>query len=187
MAANKNDVQPFDWTKNNDLITKRTVKLTKPMGIILEEVDETNCQSGVIIKDIDPMGNAAAASRKGDADICIRDKVLAVNNEDVEFKTFENIMDLIVSSEGSDISVTLGRSPGSVALRWPNGVGVAAQPGEHFCDLALLAKFRISYSCTSGGCGTCEQSIISEKTNQRYVRPCVSRVPKGADFLTVEP
>mmetsp|Transcript_28633 Transcript_28633/g.41803 ORF Transcript_28633/g.41803 Transcript_28633/m.41803 type:complete len:245 (-) Transcript_28633:719-1453(-) len=188
MAADKDEssASTFEWAKEGNL-TKRTIQLTKPLGIVLEEIDAFDSTAGVIILEIDPKGNAAAAFRRGDADICLYDKILAVNNRDVEFSTFENVMDQIITSEGNDVSLTLGRAPDTITVRWPNGVGVAAKPGDHFCDLAGLAKCKIPYGCTNGGCGTCEQSIVTDKGDQRYVRPCVSRVPKGLKFIDVNP
>ena len=173
-----------DTTLDHSSLTEHKVTIPKPMGLILEEIDEQDPYKGVVIAKVNPEGNAAAACKSG-LDLCIRDKILAVNDEPCADSTFEVVMERIASSPGDIVSLKLGRILGSVAVRWPNGVCVAATPGEYLGNIADDALFRIQYSCTSGSCGTCEHRIRNENGDARFVRPCVARVPKGSASIEV--
>lgn len=164
-----------------------TVTLPKPMGIILEEVDESDPTAGVMVKELDPAGAAAAASKVGDVDLCLRDVILEVNGASCADEEFDDVMERIVTSPGSEVTLTLGRPAKAVAVRCPNGICVAANPGEYLGEIAQLAGARIQYSCMSGSCATCEQSMLTDDGDQRYVRPCVARVPKGPKAVVLVP
>jgi len=184
------------------------VTLSKPMGIIFEE-DEANPDAGTVVKRIDPHGQTAAACRfdPEGVDICVRDTVIEVNGRDVKNKSLEDIMQMIMDGP-QKIELVLSRPADAVVVCWPNGISVAAKPGDSFGFIAQHEAFiNIPYSCTNGGCGSCEQSILSEDggvsviarvyliflTNMlssqslRYIRPCVARVGKGSPAIIVNP
>ena len=82
----------------------RYVSLKKPMGLILEELDSspadddtTNSEDGCFfvgtkIVDMAPGGSAATASQ----DVCIGDKIMAVNDQDVSGANLEQVMECIL-------------------------------------------------------------------------------------------
>lgn len=155
------------------LMTEHEVTLMKPMGIILEE-DEDNPALGVVVRRIDPHGHAAVACRfdPEGVDICVRDTLVEVNGRDITRKTLEEIIAII--RDGPDrVELRLRRPYDAVIVRWANGISVAAQPGDSVGYIAQHeALVKISYSCTSGGCGSCEQSIIDEDGNVSVCANC---------------
>eukprot|EP01083_Nonionella_stella_P158509 516087_1 len=185
-------------------LTERTVRLRKPLGIVIEEADDPSldddtslssssdgCQpddmsGGVIIKSIDPNGSTSAACLDDNVDIAIRDKILAVNGISCKNDTFESIMDLLIESP-PEVEILLGRPSDAVLVRWSNGINVAAKAGDYFGQIAQDEAFvKIPYSCSNGGCGTCEQTVIIDNKEPRYLRPCIARVPKSK-IITVNP
>jgi ferredoxin len=166
-----------------EFVTEINARIKKPMGLVIEEIDETGL--GLRIAQINPDGATAALCRSGSADVCIRDKILAVNGEPCGVLSFEEVRDLITSTPDDEVRLLLGRPEGAIPVKWPNGVSVAAWPGEYLGNLADLACFQISYSCRSGSCGSCEHSIETDSTKKRYVRPCVARVPKDAAWAVM--
>uniref|UniRef100_A0A7R9VUE9 PDZ domain-containing protein n=1 Tax=Pseudictyota dubia TaxID=2749911 RepID=A0A7R9VUE9_9STRA len=168
----------FSDMKEHDVI------LSKPLGIVLEESDED--EKGVIIAKIDPNGKAATTCKLERIDICKGDKILAVNGEDCTDFEFEDVMDRIVESP-NEVTLSLGRPIGNVAVCWQNGVCVSCKPGEYYGNVAAEAMFQIEYSCRSGSCGTCEQAVSVDGGGVRYVRPCSTKVPKGPSLIVVLP
>ncbi len=172
---------------SNDFLEEHKVQLEKPMGIILEEANEDTLTGGVIIKSINPNGATAAACRNNNADICVRDKILEINGVECANAKFEDVME-IISDAREEITFVIGRPSNATVVKWSNGISVAAMPGDYFGQIAQDEAFvKIPYSCSNGGCGTCEQSIFSDELGQRYIRPCVSRVPKGSRTIIVNP
>jgi ferredoxin len=156
------------------------------MGIVIEDIDETGL--GLRIAQINPDGATAALCRSGSADVCLRDKILAVNGEPCGVLSLEEVIDIITVTPGDEVSLLLGRPEGAIPVKWPNGVSIAAWPGEYLGNLADLACFQnISYSCRSGSCGTCEFSIETDSCEKRYVRPCVAKVPKDVAWAVMHP
>jgi len=169
-------------TLESDTLGYRMV-LRKPMGILLEQ-DESDLSSGVIVKTIDPNGQTAkkmGISKEDSSILCIRDRILAVNGIQCKNESFERVLELIQSSD-DHVDLLLGRPFESVVVTWSNGVSIAAKSGEYFGNLANESSFRIPYSCRSGSCGTCEQTMIIDgrTEKQSYIRPCVARVPNIA-------
>lgn len=83
-----------------------TVQLQKPLGIILQECDDTN---GVMVKELVD-GGAASNSQ-----IVPRDILLQVNGIDV--LDFDSVMDLIISlDESSPVSLTIGDGLGQLDM-----------------------------------------------------------------------
>jgi ferredoxin len=179
--------ETLDAAAAYEFVTEIEVRIKKPMGIVIEEIDETGL--GVRIAQINPDGATAALCRSGssDDDVCLRDKILAVNGEPCDVLSFEQVMDIITSAKGDEVSLLLGRPEDTIIVKWPNGVSIAAWPGEYLGNLADLACFQISYSCRSGSCGTCEHSMETDSGEKRYVRPCVARVPKDVAWAVVHP
>jgi hypothetical protein len=195
-------------TTNQEGFTQHRVTLQKPMGIILES-DENDASMGVIIKQINPLGNTASACKNNPlgVDICIRDRILQVDNTDVTDKSLEDVMELIVNGPKDVVELVLGRPKDAIVMKWWNGISVAVQPGERIKDISRYeACVKIKYSCQGGGCGTCECSMITTGVGgvggggntagqegegggggERYFRPCVARVPKGPNFIWVKP
>jgi ferredoxin len=170
------------------------VRIPKPLGIVLEELSVEDSKGGVGIVEVNPQGNAAKYGRSSSVTmddgplLCVRDKVLAVNGEDVSTAAFDTVMEKIIASDLPVVELTLQRPQNSVVVAWDNGVSVAAQPGEYLGNVASEAGMKIHYSCRSGSCGTCEQSVdLNNGKEQRYCRPCSSRVPKGVQSMRATP
>ena len=169
-------------------VTVTTVQIPTPMGIVIEEIDSSDTHQGVRITRVEPDGNAAASCGATAADLlCVRDKILAVNGVACSEAPFEVVMDNIRSSTGGKVELTLGRPRGSVIVKWPNGVCVAAQPGEYLGNIGYEGMMQIPYSCRSGSCGTCEQVVSTDNGNARYLRPCFAKIPKGVKSMIVIP
>mmetsp|Transcript_19701 Transcript_19701/g.62016 ORF Transcript_19701/g.62016 Transcript_19701/m.62016 type:complete len:101 (+) Transcript_19701:342-644(+) len=96
-------------------------------------------------------------------------------------------MDLIRTSPGESVDLTLGRGVSRVCIQWPNRVRTAAKPGDSMRVLAAEALVPVKYSCDSGGCGTCEHKIVDGDGEGRYTRICVARVPKAPPQITIVP
>jgi len=160
-----------------------TVSISKPMGILLEEVEPRSIEAGVRIARIDPNGAASTA------DILVHDRLLSVDNKSCEGLSFDEVMDLLIGAAGPLVELRVGRptsNPSFVVVRWPNGIGVGCYSGEPLKNIAVRAIYPVKYSCDSGGCATCEHKLRDEmEGTERYVRPCVARVPKGSPRLKV--
>ena len=166
-------------TRANRIKSIKSVKISKPLGIIVEEADANDPSQGVCIGSIDEGGNAASSG----TDICIQDAIVSVNGVDCAAKSFEEVMDLIVSCETPEVELSLARLEGRVAVRWPNGVCVAAPVGEYLGNVASEARFRAPYSCRSGSCGSCEQNAVIDNKTEKKLRPCSAKVPKGVEII----
>ena len=166
-------------TSANRIKSIKSVKISKPLGIIVEEADANDPSQGVCIGSIDEGGNAASSG----TDICIQDAIVSVNGVDCAAKSFEEVMDLIVSCETPEVELSLARLEGRVAVRWPNGVCVAAPVGEYLGNVASEARFRVPYSCRSGSCGSCEQNAVIDNKTEKKLRPCSAKVPKGVEII----
>lgn len=178
------DATIFSQGCADEKFIEHIVTLSKPMGLVIEEFDQNNVRSGVQISSINPDG---AATWKN---VCIGDKILDIDGNNCSEKTFDEVMEIITSSPSNFIRLTLGRPSKAVSVRWPNGVGVASLPGSIFGNVAVDASYyEIEYSCQSGSCGTCEQRMIRDGSEDgaRYVRPCVARVPSGVSSVVIEP
>jgi len=197
------------------VLTEHAVVLRKPMGITLA-ADESNPHAGVIVKKMDPTGLTAAACRSDPigVDICVRDKVIKINGKDVSSGSYEDIMRMLIDGP-KDVNLVLGRPSDAVVVRWANGISVAAMPGDSFKSIAKHESFiKIPYLCTSGGCRTCEQSLLTGDGEVRCIiprvipllmrslswlthhcifsqlqrfRPCCARVPKSSSTIIVNP
>lgn len=168
----------------DDEFIDHIVTLSKPMGLVIEEADANNARSGVQISSINSDGAGAWKN------ICVGDKILEIDENNCSEKTFDEVMEIIISSPSKFIRLTLGRPSKAVSVRWPNGVGVASLPGKYLGNVAVDALYYdIDYSCQSGSCATCEQRMISDGSEDgaRYVRPCVARVPSGVSSVVIEP
>merc|ERR1711871_1902864 len=61
-----------------------------------------------------------------------------------------------------------------------NGKTVKSYPGESMKIVAKRAGVKVLYDCSKGDCGSCEM-----KFNNRKIRTCVAKVPKGKSFTCV--
>jgi ferredoxin len=173
---------------SSSCLTEIQVTVPKPMGLILEEIDPSRPEAGICIAKIYPDGAVAGVCRSESCpDIAIRDKILSVDGTQCAKASLEEVMDLIANSEAQDsVSLTLGRIKTSIKVTWPNGVSIAAFPGEYLGNLAYDALYDIAYECRSGSCGTCEQGTEMDESGEiRFVRPCVARIPKGKRSIRV--
>ena len=157
----------------------KPVKIRKPLGIILEEVDATDPSKGVCVGSINGEGNAASCG----TNICVHDQIVAVNGADCSAKSFEEVMDLIVNCEAPEVELILARLEGRVAVRWPNGVCVATPVGEYLGNVASEARYDVPYSCRAGTCGSCEHIAVLDEKREKTLRPCSAKVPKGVETI----
>jgi hypothetical protein len=176
-----------------------TLRVQKPLGIIIEERNLENPEAGVQIASLNPKGNAAMSKKDGDGfcGVSIRDHIVAINGQDCRHCTFEQVMEMLTSLSPADnveVQLTLERPMTSsntkfAIVEFPNGVSITAKSGEVLGALAQEAGCgapKISYSCRNGGCGTCEHAVDlyqsqdndSDEGSRRYLRPCVSRIPR---------
>jgi ferredoxin len=157
------------------------------MALILEEAED---EGGVRIASMG--GAAAAASQRGEVDLCVGDAVVKVGTTPCEDWTFDEIMEAILMEESDPMTLTLRRPDDVIPVKFlQNGVCIAAKPGMSIGALGFMAKAKITYSCRNGGCGTCEHVMVLRgadgKTKERLVRPCVGTVPKGLQSITIIP
>lgn len=172
------------YSTSSNQLDKITVSVERPMGIVIEEIDLDNPTGAVRIASVNPEGNAAKIS--SETILCVHDIILAVNGVSSENKTFDQIMDEIRQTETKKIALTLGRDSEATIISFPNGINVAAKPGEYLGNIAQTALYnRIPYKCKAGGCGTCEQSVIVDGKGPRLMRPCVARIPKKCKSIEI--
>ena len=164
-------------TTKDDYATVVERSVRKPMGLLLEEVDGG---LGAQVVQIDPEGN-------GRAEVLINDVILAVNAEIVSDYEFDDVMETIKRQPGDVVRLTLGRGDETwVEVRWPNGVGIAAAPGDSMAELADLCDNPVAYLCKDGACGTCEHKIRDPNGQERYTRICVAKVPSSAEREVIQ-
>jgi ferredoxin len=154
------------------------------MGLILEEDEEG-------VKIVSVGGAAAQASKGGVIDLCVGDTVVKVGNKDCTVLSFDQIMEAI-ANESDPVDLTLRRDADAIPVKFlENGVCIAAKPGMSIGALGFMAKADIPYSCRNGGCGTCQHVMVTHsrdgKSKERYVRPCVGKVPEEADCVSIIP
>jgi ferredoxin len=153
----------------------------------LAEVDENDPQAGVQVVKITSDGAAAKANQDGETDLCLGDLFISIDGQDCRYWTFEQIMETLANAD-SPVSLKFLRPKHLVAVCFAqNGVGVAAEPGTPLCNVAWEAGAKIPFKCRSGSCGTCEQamSVDGNEDEPKYVRPCVYRLPRGPERLTI--
>lgn len=186
-------------TAPSSSIRKIFVQITKPLGIVIEEIDANDPTKGVIIVQILPDGNTSTTNKqqltkKTDFLICLGDQILQVN--DIPCTTYDDVMkQIIISPSDSPVNLILGRSDESVIVQFNDnsGICVAAPPSEYLGNIANQAGISLPYSCRSGSCGSCEQSLLlrktkpdgTEKERQHHARPCIYRIPRGIDSIQV--
>lgn len=174
--------------------TVRSVSLSKPMGLVLEEIDETNPHSGVRV--VQMTGAAALASQRNEIDLCLGDALVSIDGTPCHNWNFDNVMDRLQqlpdsSSLSKRIVLEFQRPHHLVAVRFQEtGVAIAVPPKTPLRPLGLLAGASIPYSCNEGDCAVCEQQLQNsdnDASGGRFVRMCVARVPKGKPRITIAP
>jgi ferredoxin len=189
VTSSSEDLSSFAKTTRSQSSSIFKVIIPKPLGIVLEEVsaDDDLEEAGVQIVQVHSDGNAAKQPGSISGPLCVHDKVQAVNGDDVSTAAFDTVMEKIIAS-GTPVELTLRRPPGSVVVEWDNGICVAAQPGDYLGNAAIEAGMKIQYSCRSGSCGICEQSVsLDNGKEHRYCRPCSFRIPKGVHSMKATP
>lgn len=180
--------------------TYRSVTLYKPMGLILQEADEQNdddepATTSGGIKIAAMSGASARASQGGVIDLCVGDTVVKVGTQDCTCWTFDQVMEAI-ANEPEPVELLLRRDADAIPVKFlETGVCIAAKPGMSIGALGFMAKTDIPYSCRNGGCGTCQQVMVTHSRNsgrgisnkERVVRPCVAKVPEGVDLISIIP
>jgi len=183
--------------------TSHILRISKPLGIIIEEIDTSKPERGVHIGKISPGGNCCRTTDGGGRqqqtppppppppDICVNDEIIGVNGLSCTGLIFEDIMDAIVASPGDTVDLELRRPRGATVVRWPNGVGVAVAAGnggEYLGNVAIEAGYddRIEYDCRAGSCGVCSLIVRREDGERRVVKPCVAKVRRGGKRIFVE-
>jgi len=178
------------------------------MGIILEE-DIENSPGIVTIAKIDPNGNTAKTLRQSNSNqnqcMSLRDELVSIHSYNCINTSLEEVMEYILTSDQEIMDVTVRRNTRRTTIEFCNGISIATQSGESIRNLASLAFVNIQYSCDSGGCGTCEQTMRGMKQHfneeddeeknindvvweqDRYIRPCIARVPKGYQRIVLFP
>ena len=87
------------------------VTLNKPLGFIIDEINE-NSPDGVLISELNPNGSAYLSTYKSQL---IGSKILSINSINVERMMFDEIMELIASTESPiNLIITPPLSSGSV-------------------------------------------------------------------------
>jgi len=192
-------------------IHKVTINL--PLGLVIEEMDSSDPSFGVAIIGINE-GNAAQhnsdtlsniKSRGGiinDVEsenfICIRDKIMAVNETPCSDKGFDDVISLISSIESDKVTLELGRIEGSTVVNYYNGICISAKAGEAYGFLAEKCGICIDYECRTGNCLTCvrwlefpdkERDLSPDggggSLHERTIFNCVGRMPRGYQWLHV--
>ena len=156
--------------------TSLTVRIEKPLGLVLEEGGEYD---GIVVVEMDPEGNAARTTS-----VCLGDRIVGVGSENTESKTLETVLDLIRDEEDL-VDLTISRPSAAVIVQFPNGVRVAATANEYIGNVADRARFPIKYQCRSGSCGTCEQTCVVGSSPPKRLRPCVALVPNRVREIRV--
>mmetsp|Transcript_25610 Transcript_25610/g.57449 ORF Transcript_25610/g.57449 Transcript_25610/m.57449 type:complete len:219 (+) Transcript_25610:33-689(+) len=164
-----------------------TVRLKKPMGMILEEIEPGNDAKGVRVGRMDPKGSAAQSGQ-----VLILDQIATVDGNECLAEGFDTIMDLIIDAPGPEVEIGFARDKSTTVVRFPNGVKVGALPGEPMKFIVGRSAYPIKYSCEGGSCATCEMKmqiydLDGEEDLERYIRVCVGRVPQGSSFVGMLP
>lgn len=139
------------------------VTIPKPLGVKIEKFPQ---RKGIGISQVVEDGNADKINRR----VCIDDepgsgmwvlegdRVLAVNGNDCEDGTIEDISKF-VQAAGDDVTLTLMRNtrkgPIKVVLM-PEGFAMTVRRGSRLSAAAEAAAGReLKYGCIDGWCGTC--------------------------------
>ena len=150
--------------------TAHKISINLPLGIVLEELDESDPTLGVVVIGINE-GNArqhnanilsqaksTLSTQKNNINecICIRDKIMSVNGTPCHNKGFDDVIHLISSTEPNEtVSLEIGRLQDSTVLNYYNVVCISALPGENYGFLANKCGIDIQYECRTGNCQTC--------------------------------
>lgn len=198
--------------KKFDTAKYQRVTLKKPLGLSLEEVQENKAR-GVMITEVNEGGSAKAAGLTS-----LRGKFLcSVNNVDVRYKTFDEILD-VIGSAPADKAVDLacvapddvfkGPAELSVTTREGKEVVVKTVKGLMLRDVLLgsgIDVYTNSAKLTNCGgglqCGTCVVDVqddedwepradIEAKRLKKYAPSCrlsCNTVVEGDCKITVVP
>ena len=155
------------------------------MGLVLEEVDESDPNSGVRIVQMSPDSEAVLQR----LDVSLGDELVSILEEDCSHWTFEDIMGTLAGIDDTDMpgGIRLGfsRPKNAVVVRFmETGLAVAAPPKTPLKPLGkLCGATSIRYSCNVGDCALCEQELVVVGSDEpsRFARMCVAKVPKPAD------
>ena len=178
-----------------------------PLGLILEEMDTSDTAYGVAIIGISPEGNVAKLNSEvfsnirqydpstiGEQCVCIRDKIISVNGVPCHDKSLDYIMETIMNSKSTKVTLEIGRIQQSTVINYSNGICISAKPGESYGFLAQKSGIHVEYECRTGNCLTCQQWMeFPEKMNssrfeegnlyRRTILNCVGSVPRGYVWL----
>ena len=101
-----------------------SVEIRKPLGIVLEEIDELDPSKGVAVVKVLEDGNSATWNRMtlkendsfcGDV-VCLGDQIARVNG--VKCVKYDDVMDLIASSAGDAVRLELARPEDNAVVKF---------------------------------------------------------------------
>lgn len=154
------------------------VSIPKPMGVKMEKFPQ---RRGIGISEVVDGGNTDKLNRK----VCVDDEpgsgmwvlegdmVLAVNGENVEEGTIEDVVKIVSASDSNEVTLTLLRNtrkgPIKVVLL-PEGFAMTVRRNSRLSAAAEAAAGKeLKYGCIDGWCGTCWHR---ERTTNGIFKPC---------------
>jgi len=194
--------------------TTHKVTVTLPLGIILEE----ESLGGVVVVGINDNSNTAKynssimskVKEEGREQIdcrydfiCIRDKIISVNDISCHDKGLDNVINIISeqSKKKTDnaIEIEVGRIQDTTVVNYYNGICISAKAGESYGFLADKCGITdVKYECRTGNCSTCMRHLQfpdkdrdvmpnADKVNlyERTILHCVGKVPRNYQWLHV--
>ena len=158
--------------KKYDPSTFIKVEIKKPMGISLEEVSATE-KRGVYVLEVKD-GNAKQTNKVFKGQLLIE-----VNGEDVRYKSFDEVMDSLSTSQGESVNLvfvdprSVYKGSATVTVKMPNGEtkvvintlkGTLLRPLLLDANVDLYAGATKLTNCGGGGsCGTCVVSVVDNE------------------------
>eukprot|EP00929_Paragymnodinium_shiwhaense_P063699 TRINITY_DN3183_c0_g2_i1.p2 TRINITY_DN3183_c0_g2~~TRINITY_DN3183_c0_g2_i1.p2 ORF type:complete len:314 (+),score=88.73 TRINITY_DN3183_c0_g2_i1:77-1018(+) len=157
------------------------VVIKKPLGVKMELYPQNSKLKGVGISEVVEGGNCDLLNAKVCKDDCAGmwvlegDKVMAVNDVDMEEGTIEEIVKEVQAS-GDEVKLTLSRNtrtgPVKIVVNGPVGEGrmITVRRGSRLSAAAEYCAGReLTYGCIDGWCGTCWHR---ERTTNGVFKPC---------------
>mmetsp|Transcript_14868 Transcript_14868/g.27886 ORF Transcript_14868/g.27886 Transcript_14868/m.27886 type:complete len:313 (-) Transcript_14868:132-1070(-) len=159
------DFDPEDWVKRVKMIEGERavfdVTIPKPLGLVPANFPN---RPGVGVAKITADGNTDKLNQRvivdGDEGMWVLegDEVVAVNGENVEGKSLDEVGPLVKNSEGDSITLTLCRHymAGPVKVVFlPSGKVATMKRGIEILKAAEVGVEDVSFSCKEGWCHAC--------------------------------
>mmetsp|Transcript_66793 Transcript_66793/g.124802 ORF Transcript_66793/g.124802 Transcript_66793/m.124802 type:complete len:304 (-) Transcript_66793:142-1053(-) len=151
------------------------VVIPKPLGLRLQEYPQ---RDGVGVAELFEGGNAYELSRKVIFEendgmwILEGDQVLAIDGQDVEDFTVDEMADVIKANAGDSVTLTLQRNTRLGPIRvvvMPEGVQATVRRGIRLSAATEYAGRESDFGCIDGWCGTCWHR---ERSTNGVFKPC---------------